>query len=230
MWYFQFKKQCMANEGGMVMRYFYNRIRFTQGEFIHGGFYYLFKNILLNILFWAGLFSVVWWMKLYATEVSKTGINTIFLVNFFIYLFIVSKIYRQRLCVSVVTVSWVFTGIYSLFELFIAIICACINAGMVYKCCSSIPKMIWYFLATTFFVYFCLRISLISIILNWKKSNPLYILVHAIVITLFATCLVMILLSNLGNLVFDLVVFFVAFSLFKSICDGEWCPVIIFKA
>ena len=211
------------------MRYFINRMRFTKGDCVHGGFYYLFKNLLLNVVFWVGLFSMLGLMWLYVYQFPGLETDIIFIAGYCVYLFFVSKVYRQRICEPVVTVSWVFTGIYSLLELIIAIVCAGINAGMIYHSCANIPKAIGYFCVTLIFVYFCLRTVLISIIRNLKKSNLLFLLIHTGVISFTSTCVIAILLSNIGSLIFEMVMIVILISFFKSLSDGEWCPFIVFK-
>ncbi len=207
------------------MKYFFDRLRFTKGDYITGGVCKLFVDIVKNIFFWMIFSGILLLMWTYVYDLPAVNISMI--IGFCLYLFILSKIYRSRSCVPVETISWAFTGKFALFEAFIAFLCAGTNAEMVYNSCGKTLKTVGYFLATFLFVYFCLRVSLISVIVNWKKSNSLWLLLHMVVIALFATALITILLFNFGSMMFELTIAFIVLSFLFSKHDGDWFVIIL---
>lgn len=209
------------------MKYFFDRLRFTKGDYITGGFCKLFVNIIKNIFFWLVFFCILMILWFYVRIKTFRVIDISVIAGFCLYLFILSKIYRSRICVPVETILWTFTGKFALFEAFIAFLCAGTNAEMVYNSCGKTLKTVGYFLATFLFVYFCLRVSLISVIVNWKKSNSLWLLIHMVVIALFATALITILLFNFGSMMFELTVAFIVLSFLFSKNDGDWFVIIL---
>lgn len=191
------------------MKYFFDRLRFTKGDYITGGVFKLFADIIKNIFFWLVFFCILMILWFYVRIKTFRVIDISAIAGFCLYLFILSKIYRSRSCVPVETISWAFTGKFALFEAFIAFLCAGTNAEMVYNSCGKTLRTVGYFLVTFLFVYFCLRVSLISIILNWKNSNPLFLLFHMTVISLFSTALSTILLSQFKSLVQEIIMIFI---------------------